>query len=191
MIKLHLVPATEKKKRKELFLVFYAAGLLALLLLGMFIYWGQKKAELDETEKKLADENAQADRLTKEIGENDQYAVAKNNLDALKKTFGEVSEIQRKVLVAIDQLAVNLPDGIWLTNITQGQGNDMDKFTIQGLAVSIIEMKKYIANLQHPGSLLKEVTFDEKSISAAGAANNSSFKLHQFQISFRVIGAGT
>lgn len=190
MIKINLVPVKEKKKRQEFFIVFCAVAVLVLILSGMLLIYAKRKAVVNDINRQIVDVDKEAESYKKEEDEIDAFNAQKDSLEAIKKTIVGISEMQRKVLVAIDQMAVNLPDGVWLTKIDEGKDKDADKFTIQGFAVSVTKMENYLSNLQHPGGLLKEATFDEQNISAP-FLSNVKIKVHQFTISFKVADQGS
>lgn len=191
MIKINLVPVKEKKKRQEFLIVFFVAVILLVVIAGMLFVWAKEKAVANDLSSQIKEVQDEEKPLQDKINEINDLKTKQDSLDAIKKVIGGISETQRKVLVAVDQLAANLPDGIWLTRIGQGIGNDANKYTIDGYAVSLVEMQKYVSNLQRPGGLLKEVTFDEKSTTASVTGNNSNFHLLSFEISFRVADQGT
>jgi Tfp pilus assembly protein PilN len=190
MIKINLVPIKEKKKRQEFFIVFCVVAALVLVISGMLLVYAKRKAVVNDLNKQIMDVDKEAESYKKEEDEIDAFNAQKDSLEAIKKTIMGISEIQRKVLVGIDQLALNLPDGVWLTKIDQGNDNNENQFTIQGYAVSVAKIENYLSNLQHPGSLLKEATFDEKNV-AASVSTNARIKVHQFTISFKVADPST
>lgn len=189
MIKINLVPVKEKKKRQEFLVVFCVVSLLVVMLSGMLFFYAKRRAVVNDINKQIAEVDKEAESYKKEEDEIDAFNAQKDSLEAIKKIIAGISEVQRKVLAAIDQAAVNMPDGVWLTKIDEGKDKDANLFTIQGYAVSVAKIENYLASLQRPGGLLKEAVFDEKNIAAPIQANN--VKVHQFTISFRVADPGT
>lgn len=189
MIKINLVPVKEKKKRQEFFIIFCSVVLLALVLSGMLFIYAKRKAVVNDINKQIVDVDKEAESYKKEEDEIDAFNAQKDGLEAIKKVMTGISEVQRKVLAAVDQLAITLPDGVWLTRIEEGRDKDANQFTIQGYAISVEKIKDYLSNLQRPGGLLKDAIFDEKNL-ASPLANNPTIKVHQFIISFRVADQG-
>ena len=190
MIKINLVPVKEKKKRQEFLIVFCAVALLALMLSGMLFIYAKRRAVVNDMNKQIAEVDKEAESYKKEEDEIDSFNAQKDSLETIKKVIVGISEVQRKVLAAIDQTAGNMPEGVWLTRIEEGKDKNANLFTIQGYAVSVEKIEDYLANLQRPGGLLKEATFDERNIAAPFPTNNN-IKVHQFTISFRVVDQGT
>jgi len=121
--------------------------------------YSEKIAEMKELEKKEAD------------------------LENFKKTIKGISEIQRKIIVGVDQLAMALPDGIWFTSFSQGKGTDSNKFVVNGYSFSISNLRSYFDAIQRSGGLLKDATLDVKEI---GAAVGNNKRILQFEISAKV-----
>lgn len=189
MIKINLVPVKEKKKRQEFLIVFGAVALVAVVLSGMLLIYAKRSAVVNDINKQITEVDKEAESYKKQEDEIDAFNAQKDSLEAIKKIITGISEVQRKVLAAVDQTALNLPDGVWLTRIEEGKDKDANLFTVQGYAVSVPKIENYLSNLQRPGSLLKEVTYDEKNMAAS--IPNGNIKVHQFTISFRVADQGT
>lgn len=185
MIKINLVPVKEKKKQQEFLIIFVLVTFLLIVISGMALIYAKRRAVVNDINKQIAAVDKEAESYKKEEDEIDAFNAQKDSLEAIKKVIAGISETQRKTLVGIDQLAANLPDGIWLSKIDEGKGKDANQFTVLGYGVSMAKMENYLSNLQRPGGLLKEAIFDEKTMSAP-FPNNSNIKVHQFSISFRV-----
>jgi len=183
MIKINLVPLKEKKKQQEFIIIFFASVISAVLALGMFWVYIQRvqvKGDLNAQIKRVDDESK---GYQEKINEVKDLQAKEANLETLKKNIKNIQEVQRKVVVAIDQLALNLPEGIWLTSIVEGTEKDSNKFTIAGYAYSISNLKSYLSSLQKIGSLFKETSMDVKNITASVGVNK---QMIQFEIITRV-----
>lgn len=190
MIKINLVPVKEKKKRQEFLALFGIAVFFVAFIAVLLVFYAKRKAVVNDLNNQIAEVQKKIDSHDKESKEVDAFNAQKASLDAMKKTISGITEVQRKVLVGVDQAALNLPEGVWLTRIEQGKGNDANKFVIQGYAVSSAKMQDYLSSLQKPGNLLKEATLDVKSASVT-LLTNSNIHLPQFEVSFRVADPGT
>ena len=187
MIKINLIPVKEKKKRQEFFVLFCVVVFFILVASGMLFIYIQKRTVVNDLNKQIDEVKKESESYQDKINEMKDLQAKKDSLDAIKKTIQGISETQRKILAGIDQIAVNLPDGMWITRIEQGKGNDSNKFTVQGMAASVKILDQYFGNLQRPGGLLKEVTLDDKGTTTL----TTKYQVHQFEISFRVADAGT
>jgi hypothetical protein len=83
----------------------------------------------------------------------------------------------------MDQMAVNLPEGVWLKTLIQGKEKDWNKFTLGGFAFTQTALQKYLDVLGKPGGGFKEVTVNVKNIFVATGNNR---QIQQFEISARM-----
>lgn len=183
MIKINLIPVKEKKKRKEFMIVSFAIVIFVFIALGLFWIYVQRikvKSDLNFQIKQIDEESKGYQEKINEVKELENKQAS---LEALKKTIKGISEVQRKVVVAIDQLAVNLPEGVWLTNIGQGLTQDSNKFTVDGYAFTRSSLQNYYNALQKPGGSFRDSTLDIKNISAS-VGNNK--QIIQFEIITKV-----
>jgi Tfp pilus assembly protein PilN len=183
MIKINLVPIKEKKKRKELLAFICIALVFAVLVLAMVWIYGKRLAVKNDLKKQIELVKEESKSYEEKIAEVKDLQNKEASLEAFKKTVKSITETQRKVVVAIDQLALILPDGVWFTGMTQGKGADANKFTVQGYAFTRLNLQDYFNALRKPNKFLKDVTFDIKNVSAA-VGNNK--QIHQFEISAKV-----
>lgn len=187
MIKINLVPVKVKKKRTEFFIISGVIGFFVVVGMVLFYIYVTRLAVVNDLNKQIEEVQKESEAYQDKINEIKDIQAKKDSLTAIKKTIQGISEVQRKVLAAVDQSAANLPDGVWLTKLTQGSGNETNKYTLLGYAASMGQMQSYVSNLQRPGGLLKEVTFDEKAYLAAAGGTI----VYQFEINFRVTDQGT
>ena len=187
MITINLVPVKEKKKRKEILIISSVVSIFMCFVLIMAYIYAQRLSVASNLNKQIEEVKKESESYQDKINEVKDLENKQANVDAFKKTIKGISETQREILVAVDQTALNLPEGIWLTNILQGSGKDENAFSIQGYSFTEETIQNYILNLQRPTGLLKEVTVDDKG-SMATVGKNS---IHQFQINFKVTDQGS
>jgi Tfp pilus assembly protein PilN len=170
MIKINLVPVKEKKKQKEIFIVICSVGVVAIMVLGMLWFYMKKV----QVRSNLNDEIHQVDEESKsyqeKINEIKDLESKEANLEAFKRTIKGISETQRKVIVALDRLAIGMTEGVWLVTITQARDNP-NKFTMAGFAFSQSNLQNFFSGLQKQTNFLKDVTLTLKSNSAQVGTN--------------------
>ena len=188
MIKINLIPVKEKKKQKEFLMVLAVGAVCIVVLCLMFWVYMQKKMTVNNLDKEIAQIQEESKAYEQEIKEYNELKDKEASLNAFKGTIKNISETQRKLAVAVDQFALNLPNGVWLTRIAQGGGTEANKFTIQGYAFGRRDLENYIEALKKPGGLFKSAALDIKSISAGVGQNR---QIHQFEISAVVSDQGS
>lgn len=179
MIRINLIPVKEKKKRQELFIIACVMAGLLLLVLGMAWVYGLRlgvKADLINQNKQVDDESKSYEGKIKEIKD---LQAKETSLDGIRKTLKTITDSQRKAISALDLIASKLPDGVWLTGITQGKDKDNNVFTLQGYAFSNSSLEEFFNAFQKPGSAFTDSILNLTSISATTGLNKS---IHQFQI---------
>jgi Tfp pilus assembly protein PilN len=184
MIKVNLLPVTEKKKRKQLIVIVFGVFIAVILLaiLG-WIYVGRLQVEKDLADQiKRVDQESQG--YSDKIAEIKDLESKETSLDGFRKTLTGIYAVQKNVLFAFDQIASNLPNDIWITKVTQGQKPDENKFIIDGYSFSNLSLQAYLNVLQKPGSGFSETALDIKSISAS-VGNNK--QIQQFEITTRAV----
>jgi Tfp pilus assembly protein PilN len=183
MIKVNLVPLKEKKKQQEFVIIFFVSIISAVLAFGMiWIYLQRVQVKRDlNAQIKQVDEESKA--YQDKIAEIKDLQAKEANLESTKKNIKSIQEVQRKVIFALDQLAVNLPMGVWLTSIGQGADKDSNKFTVAGYSLSMPALRSYMTALQQNKGFLKDTTFDIKSVLASIGGNKQAI---QFEMSIKV-----
>lgn len=187
MIKINLVPIKEKKKRQEFLVLLGGISVLVVVVLALVYFYLQKVSVVNDLNKQIEDVKKESESYQDKINEVKDLESKEANLAAVKKTILSISETQRKVLVAFDQVALNMPDGVWITSIIQGATADINKFTVKGNAFTDQGYRDYYRNFQKSLGLVKEVVFDEVNPAAAVGQNK---QVKQFTIAFRVSDQG-
>ncbi len=157
MIRINLIPVKEKKKRRELFIVFCVVIVLVLIAFGMAWVYGSRMSEKNNLNKKIKQVEDESKEYEEKINEEKDLEAKEASLETFKKTVKGVTDTQRKVLVAMDQLALNLPEGVWLTKVSQGRDKDSDLYTVEGYSYSAHDLQIYLNSLRKPGGMFKDV----------------------------------
>ncbi len=188
MIKINLVPLKEKKKQQEYVFVLLGAVIAIVLATGMFWIYIQKiqtKRDLNVRIKKVEDESK---GYEEKIAEITAFQDTEKRLDAANKNINDVQLVQKKVVFILDQLAKNLPDGVWLTSITQNGKKDADSFVADGCAFSLNDVNEYFDSLVKTQGLSKDATLEIKSVAGAvQASGNSTVGKNKQIIQFEII----
>jgi type IV pilus assembly protein PilN len=146
MIRINLLP-TRKKKRKPLILpppFLYGIGALVLVIiisLGMVIYMNGKVSDLKEDIAAKQKRMQELKVVLKKIED-----LEKNNEEVKRKTriIEQLKRNQIVPLVLLDEVSEVLPEGVWLTKLT-------DKnmaINIEGYAHSNTELVEYVQSLK-------------------------------------------
>jgi len=184
MIKINLIPVKEKKKRTELLAIFAIAGVGLLLSLALGGYYLKKRTVLKNLEVEIEKITEESKAYEEKIREIKELEAKEASLNSFKTTIRNISEVQRKVVVAVDGFANHLPEGVWMTSLTQKTGVESSKFTLQGFSFSLRGMETYLESLQKPGGAMGEITMEIRNVLASVGSNR---QIHQFEISAKVL----
>jgi len=179
MIRINLIPVKEKKKRQELFVIACVMAGLFLLVLMMAWVYGLRLGVKTDLKNKIQQVDEESKSYEEKIKEIKDLGAKETSLDGIRKTLKTITDSQRKAVLALDLIAAKLPDGVWLTGVTQGKDTANNVFTLQGYAVSNSSLEDFFNAFQKPGSVFTDSTLNLMSISAATGLNRS---IHQFQI---------
>jgi Tfp pilus assembly protein PilN len=185
MIKINLVPLKEKKKQQEYVFILVGIVVAVILVSGMFWIYIQKiqtKRDLNVQIKKVEDESK---GYEEKIAEVNAFEETEKKLEAAKKNIKDVQLVQKKVIFALDQLALNLPTGVWITSIVQG-GKDPNGFVVDGCSFSLNGAREYFNSLAKTEGMSKDATLEVKNVSAS-VGNNK--QIVQFEIITKAVEA--
>ena len=188
MIKINLVPVKEKKKRKEFLIVFFVGLFFLAIALVMFWIYVQRVQVKSGLKKEISQIDEESKGYQEKITEIKDLETKESSLESFKKTIGGISEAQRKVVAGVDQLASAMPDGVWLTNLSQVKGGDPSKFVVDGYSFSQTSLRSYLDAIQKPGGQMKDPTLDVKNF---GAPVGNNKQMLQFEITAKVADPGT
>ncbi len=176
MIKINLVPLKEKKRQQEYVFVLIGAAVVFVLAAGMFWFYIQKietKRDLNVQIKKVDEESK---GYEEKIAEVTAFEDTEAKLDAAKKSIKDIQVAQKKVVFVLDQAALNLPDGVWLTGITQGNGKDPAAMILDGFSFSLSAIKSYYDVLTKTQGLNKDATLEIKDMVVSVGNNKQIIK---------------
>lgn len=194
MIKINLVPLKEKKKQQEYIFILLGAVIVVFLVSGMFWIYIQKiqaKRDLNVQIKRVEDESKGYEERIAEIT---AFQDTEKRLDAANKNINDVQLVQKKIVFVLDQLANNLPSGVWITSITQGGKKDADSFAVDGCAFTLNDVKEYFDGLVKTQGLSKDAAVVIKSLfGGVSASGNSTVgknrQIVQFEITTKAVDA--
>ncbi len=179
MIKINLVPLKEKKRQQEYVFLLMGVAVSVVLASGMFWFYIQKiqtKRDLNVQIKKVDEESKGYEEKIAEVA---AFQDVEAKLETAKKSIKDVQLAQKRVVYFLDQVALNLPDGVWLIAINQGDEKDGTGFIIDGYSFSLSSIKSYYDVLTRVPGLSKDATLEIKNMATA-IGNNK--QIIQFEI---------
>ena len=175
MVRINLLPVRVSKKKeagKQQLVLF--AVLLAVGVVGNYLWSSTRASDLKEREAKVARTREDISKLERIIGEvknlKDQQAELQKKLDVLEKLkAGRTGPVRM-----LDELASITPRQLWLTKLEEKAG----AMVFNGSAVSIDDISEFMTKLKQSrffsGVELKKTT--------AAAASKGAERLVTFEI---------
>jgi Tfp pilus assembly protein PilN len=176
MIQINLLPVKEEKRRKQMFVAFYAgvSGLLFLTVLGWF-WWSQyqKVDVLKEQIKTVEEESKGYEDKIKEVKD---LQAKEGALEGYRAAISAIYDDQKRILSALDEIGTAVPNDILLDSIEQGKDKSEWFLTLKGFSMTRGSIQDFMNRLKRPGGPLKNVTLENIAVSK-GANSNYSFTL--------------
>ena len=175
MIRINLLPYREREKKEDItrqVVVIAITLVVFLLVIGSFqLYLSISTSSLEKNIKLQEEELA---RLTKTIGDIEQYKLNKSTLERKLAIINNLEENRLAPVMMLDELSLLVPvKDVWLDKISES-GSEI---TIDGMARNNIAVAHFMKNLSGANSVktVDLLATREKEI--------SGMKLQQFIIS--------
>ena len=175
MIRINLLPYREREKKEDLtrqIVIIVITLVVFLLVIGSFqLYLSISTSSLDKDIKLQEEELA---RLTKTIGDIEQYKLNKSTLERKLAIINNLEENRLAPVMMLDELSLLVPvKDVWLDKISE-RGSEI---TIDGMARNNIAVAHFMKNLSG-ANFVKTV-----DLLATREKEISGMKLQQFVIS--------
>jgi len=174
MIRVNLLPHREMRRKQQQQQFFFMLGVVAaigvVIWLVVHTYLGDQLDEQNSRNKYLQAETVKLDKQIAEIN------VLKEQISALlarKKVVETLQSNRSEVVHLLDQLARQLPDGIYLKSIRQ-KGN---KVTITGYTQSQARVSTLMRNLEGSRQLENPSLIEIKAV-AQGPSRVNEFTMN-------------
>ena len=175
MIRINLLPYREREKMEDLtrqIVIIVITFVVFLLVIGSFqLYLSISTSSLEKNIKLQEEELA---RLTKTIGDIEQYKLNKSTLERKLAIINNLEENRLAPVMMLDELSLLVPvKDVWLDKISE-KGSDI---TLDGMARNNIAVAHFMKNLSGANFVM---TVD---LSSTREKEISGMKLQQFVIS--------
>lgn len=171
MIQINLLPVKEEKRRKQMFVAFYAAlsGLLFLTVLGWF--WWTQYQKVDLLKEQINSVEKESKMYEGQIKEVKDLQAKEAALEGYRAAIASIYDDQKRVLSALDEIGVDLPSDVILESIEQGRDKDEWIFTIRGLSISRVSIQEFANRLKRPGGPLSNPSIENITLKSEKGTN--------------------
>jgi len=145
MIRINLLPVRAARRREAVqrHLVLFAAGLAAIVAVGVITY-GADRSRLGEIERANSALRSDIADLKKVIGEVDEYKLEEQRL---AQKLGVIEDLRAKKtgpVRMLDRVASDIPDKLWLTELTEKD----QKVTLKGVSINNEVIATFMSRLE-------------------------------------------
>ena len=161
--------------------------LLALTVAGIgYWFWSLQQAST-EVDQEIVDAQGEQQRLQSILRDVATFDQQRDQLQQRVALIEQLRGGQSIPVQLLDEVSKNVPDMLWLTDLTQ-QGTDV---TIQGQSTTLISLSDFVGNLGNSPLLVKPVEIvnsqvDSVPVAASGGRGGSAARASVDLIKFTV-----
>ena len=173
MIRINLLPVRAARRREAVqrHLVLFAAGLAAIVAVGVITY-GADRSRLGEIERANSALSSDIADLKKVIGEVDEYKLEEQRL---AQKLGVIEDLRAKKtgpVRMLDRVASDIPDKLWLTELTEKD----QKVTLKGVSINNEVIATFMNKMED------SIYFSDVFLVSIQARDEGDLKLKEFTV---------
>ena len=145
MIRINLLPVRAARRREAVqrHIVVFAAGLAAIICVGLFTYQ-QQKGVLNDARGANNTLRSDIEELKKVIGEVEQYQEEQKLLAQKLDIIEELRDKKTGPVRMLDRIASDIPDKLWLTQIEEIE----QRVTLKGVSINNAVIATFMSKLE-------------------------------------------
>jgi type IV pilus assembly protein PilN len=165
MTNINLMPPVLLAKKKIQWRNILVVGALIIFVVSIGVAWCNQLLEVRRKEKKLEEINAEIQNLQPHLKEIKELEV---EIEELKKRLDIITQLDKDRFIwarLLDDMADCIPHGVWIENMANPGGKDLD---IKGKAIDNFSIANYMLNLMRSESFtnvniksINNITIDE------------------------------
>jgi type IV pilus assembly protein PilN len=165
MIRINLLPTRQTERQRQFQQQILVSGAVILVALTACILWSAAvESKLKERQKSIAEVKGEIVRLDKIIGEVNEYTTKKQELEKQLKVIDDLKKGKTGPVRAMDDLAREIPNRVWLTELTEKSGS----VTIEGKAIDPEDVSAFMKSLEKSRHFSSVVLMYSKSLASKG-----------------------
>lgn len=145
MIRINLLPIRQTQKRQTVQQQLLIGGMLMVVTIIACIVWSATvSSKVDDKKQQIAQKKNELQQLNKIIGEVNEFTAKKKELEDKLKIIERLRKGKTGPVKALDDLASEIPNRVWLTKVTESNG----AVTIEGMAIDHEDVSAFMKSLQ-------------------------------------------
>lgn len=179
MIRINLLPIRANLKRETVLRqLLVGAGLIIITIIACIVWTATISSRVEEKRAQITEKQNELKQLDKIIGEVNEFTTKKTELEEKLKIIEQLRKGKTGPVRALDDLATEVPNRVWLTNLEEKGGS----VTIEGRAIDHEDVSSFMKSLQ------KSKYFSSIVLGFSKASKDAKTKatLYDFKITCRV-----
>lgn len=179
MIRINLLPIRQTQKRQSVQQqLLIAVAVLIVTVIASIVWTAAVSSAAEEKRQAVRAKTDQLKKLDKIIGEVNEFTEKKKELEEKLKVIENLRKGKTGPVKALDDLASEIPNRVWLTEIKEGNGS----VKVTGQALDAEDVSAFMKAMQ------KSKFFSGVSLQSLDASDQKDrgVKLQTFTISCRV-----
>jgi len=145
MIRINLLPIRKTQKTKSVQQqLLVAVGVIITTIIASIIWTATVSSTAEEKKQRVAEKNQELKQLDKIIGEVNEFTAKKEELEEKLKVIEDLRKSKTGPVKALDDLATEIPNRVWLTDINEKGGS----VTLVGSAIDPEDVSAFMKSLQ-------------------------------------------
>jgi len=181
MIRINLLPVRQTQKRQSVQQQLLIAGAAVIVSVIACVVWTAIVASTAEERKQtVAAKKAELQQLEKIIGEVNAFSEKKKEYEDKLKIIDDLSKAKTGPVKALDDLATEIPNRVWLSNLKEINGS----MTIEGLAIDPEDVSSFLKSLEK-SKYFSGITLVNSNSTSSGRGSGE-ITLYNFKITCSV-----
>lgn len=145
MIRINLLPIRQTQKRQTVQQQLLIGGMLLVVTIIACIVWSATvSSRVDDRKQQIAQKRNELKQLDKIIGEVNEFTTKKKELEEKLKIIEQLRKGKTGPVKALDDLATEIPNRVWLQEVTEQNG----AVTVKGIAIDHEDVSAFMKSLQ-------------------------------------------
>jgi type IV pilus assembly protein PilN len=178
MIRINLLPVRQTQKRQTIQQqLLGAAAVVIVTIIGCIVWTATVSSTADDLVAQIGQKESELKQLDKVIGEVNEYTAKRKELEDKLKVIDDLRKGKTGPVRALDDLATEIPNRIWLTKMDESGGS----VTLEGKAIDHEDVSAFMKSLQKSKYFSSIVLGFSKSVK-----DSSGVTLYEFKITCAV-----
>ncbi|MCI0452120.1 MAG: PilN domain-containing protein [Candidatus Latescibacteria bacterium] len=185
MIRINLLPSDDRKVKRKISLPTISGGAVLWVSLGLFVYagavagiWVLQNKKINDYETKILALKEESNRLAPQLAKIRKLQAEREEVNKRLAIIAALDRDRYLHVRMLNDLAVNVPDNCWLTDVAESGGS---KVRIEGITFSNFIIADLMTSLEGSGR------FGEVALARAEEGDIEGVRVVKFSVSASLV----